>query len=94
MTLREFLETLTSPDMLRIVKDGKSVFVGYLGLLKTEKELLETYGGQQVQRFRAVPEVTHRKWEKLALAPPLRPDETPDYYFKDLQMKLYYQIHI
>ena len=94
MTLRQLLETLTSPDMLRIIKDGKDVFVGYLGLLNAETDLLEQYGGQQVQRFRAVPEIRHRRWGELNLMKPLRPEETPDFRFSDLQMKLYYTIYL
>lgn len=94
MTLQQFLETLTNPDMLRIIKDGKDVFVGYLGIFNAEKELLEQYGGQQVQRIRAVPEIRHKKWKERNLMSPLLPEETPDFSFHDLQMKLYYTIYI
>lgn len=94
MTLRQLLETLTNPDLLRIIKDGEDVFVGYLGILKAEKELFDQYGGQQVQQFRAVPEIKHRRWRELNLMKPLRPEETPDFRFSDLQMKLYYTIYI
>lgn len=45
-------------------------------------------------KFRAVPEITHRKWKELNLMSPLRPDETPDFKFQELQMKLYYTIYI
>ena len=94
MTLRQFLETLTNLDLLRIIKDGEDVFVGYLGILNAEKELLDQYGGQQVQQFRAVPEIKHRRWRELNLMKPLRPEETPDFRFSDLQMKLYYTIYL
>ena len=94
MTLNQLIETLTNPDMLRIIVDGKDVFVGYLGIFRGESELLEKYGGQQVQRVRAVPEIRHKKWKEWNMLSPLLPEETPDYSFHDLQMKLYYTIYI
>lgn len=36
----------------------------------------------------------HRKWKELNLMSPLRPDETPDFRFQELQMKLYYTIYL
>lgn len=99
MTLAEFLETLTSADMLRIFKDNEEIFVGYLALFAPEVghtncELYEQHKNDKVIRFRAVPEITHRKWKELNLISPLKPDETPDFKFQELQMKLYYTIYL
>ena len=97
MTLNQLIETLENPDMLRIIvdeQDVKDVFVGYLGIFHTKRELLEKYGEQKVQRVRAVPEIRHKKWREMNLVQPLLPEETPDFSFADLQMKLYYQIMI
>lgn len=99
MTLAEFLETLTSADMLRIFKDNEEIFVGYLALFAPEVghancELYEQHKNGKVIRFRAVPEITHRKWKELNLMSPLKPDETPDFKFQELQMKLYYTIYL
>ena len=94
MTLQQMCETLENPDMLQIIKDGKVLYTGYLGILIHGKEFFDRYGGQQVKKVRAVPEIRHKRWKELNLERPLRPDETPDFYFKDLQMKLYYRIYI
>lgn len=39
-------------------------------------------------------QITHRKWKELNLMSPLKPDETPDFRFQELQMKLYYTIYL
>lgn len=48
----------------------------------------------EVKKFRAVPEITHRRWKELGLMKPLEPDQTAQYKFSDLQMSLYYTIYI
>ena len=52
------------------------------------------YSGHEVKKFRAVPEITHRRWKELGLLKPLEPDQTAQYKFSDLQMSLYYTIYI
>ena len=48
----------------------------------------------RINRGRAVPEITHRRWKELGLMKPLEPDQTAQYKFSDLQMSLYYTIYI
>ena len=95
-TVDDILQLIDPSDRLRIVKDGKDLFVGYVGAYKldSEKQLQDTFGSCEVKKFRAVPELRHKDWKKRGLASPLKPDETPDYYFADLQSTLYYTIHI
>lgn len=99
MRLEELIDTLESADMLRILKDDKEIFVGYLALFipkvgHRECKEYEQHKDDKVIRFRAVPEITHRRWKELNLMSPLRPDETPDFKFSELQMKLYYTIYL
>ena len=99
MTLEELIDTLESANMLRIFKGDEEIFVGYLALFTPEVghtncKLYEQYKNDKVIRFRAVPEITHRKWKELNLMSPLKPDETPDFRFQELQMKLYYTIYL
>lgn len=100
LEVEEFTDSaLESADMLRIIKGDKEIFVGYLALFAPEVghtncKLYEQYKFDEVVKFRAVPEITHRKWKELNLMSPLRPDETPDFKFQELQMKLYYTIYI
>lgn len=94
MTVGEFLETIENPDRVRIVQQGEDVFVGYLGILRFDTKIFDKIKGETVRKFRAHPEIRHRRWEELNLMRPLEPDETPDYRFSDLEMKLYYTIYI
>lgn len=103
MTLQEFFGVIENSDRIRIIKDGADVFTGYLvGFsplvykVSTEQEraLFEKYKDEQIKKFRAVPEIRHRRWKELNLMKPLEPDETPDFSFSDLQMTLYYTIYL
>ena len=72
MTLADLLNTLESADMLRIIKGGEEMFVGYLALFAQEVghtncTLYEQHKNDTVVKFRAVPEITHRKWKELNL---------------------------
>lgn len=80
-------------------KSKKNVVVGYLAAFKpfADHEISEEYrkySGHEVKKFRAVPEITHRRWKELGLMKPLEPDQTAQYKFSDLQMSLYYTIYI
>lgn len=94
MTVGDFLETIENPDRVRIVQQGEDVFVGFLGVLRLKTEVFDSIRGETVRKFRAIPEIRHRRWKELNLMRPLEPNETPDFAFSDLQMSLYYTIHI
>lgn len=99
MTLEQQLDILENSDMLRIIKDDTEVFVGYLASFapkvgNNRNEIYERYKDDEVKRFRAVPEIRHKRWRELNLMSPLKPEETPDFRFSDLQMKLYYTIYV
>lgn len=100
MTLEEFVKLLENSDRLRILKDEKEVFVGFLALFTMVDRPEETdtmfnqYKGEEVKKFRAIPEIRHKRWKELNLMKPLEPDETPEFSFSDLKMNLYYTIYI
>lgn len=99
MTLEEQVNVLENADMLRIIRDGEEIYTGYLAAFAPrvghhECEEYSKYRLEEVKRFRAVPEITHRRWKGRNLQSPLRPEETPDFRFSDLQMKLYYTIYL
>lgn len=94
MTVGDFLATITNPDRVRIVQQDKDIFAGFLGVFVLETDLFDSVVNEKVIKFRAVPEIRHRRWKELNLMRPLEPDETPDYRFSDLEMKLYYTIYI
>lgn len=91
ITVREFLKTLTGPDRIKIVKDKEILFVGYRA---DGKEIPPECLDAEMKMFRSEPEIRHREWKKRGLMPPLEPEQTPDFSFSDLEMKLYYKICI
>lgn len=94
MTVGDFLATITNPDRVRIVQQDKDIFAGFLGVFVLETDLFDSVVNEKVIKFQAVPEIRHRRWKELNLMRPLEPDETPDYRFSDLEMKLYYTVYI
>lgn len=98
MTLKEGIAVLTNPDRVRIFKDDEEVFLGYRASLiddfgSVDKVMIE-HGQDEVKRFRAIPEITHKKWKERELIPPIQPEELAQYSFSDLQMSLYYTFYI
>lgn len=96
MTVGDLFSKITNSDRLRIVKqdDGKDIFVGFLGVLTLNKDMFNSIAAKEVVEFRANPEIRHKQWKERNLMRPLEPDETPDYCFSDLEMKLYYTIYV
>ena len=94
MILEEFVKLLENSDRMRIVKDEKEGFVGWLAILVMHNEMYEEIRMDAVKKFRAVPEIRHRQWKERNLMKPIEPDETPEFLFSDLQMDLYYTIYL
>lgn len=97
MILKELLEVLSGPDELLIVREAEKeadqeiLYKGYKGLPICNlipPELME----ETVTRFSFYPEIRHREWEKRNLMPPMDPDKTPNFNYKDLQIIIYYKI--
>lgn len=101
--IENFKERQNVPEIARqawgYIEYKAEVYVGYLAAFKpfADHEISEEYrkySGHEVKKFRAVPEITHRRWKELGLLKPLEPDQTAQYKFSDLQMSLYYTIYI
>ena len=88
MKLREFLTVFEQSDRLRIVKNEKDVYTGFLALMAHAGNM------EEGKRFRPTPEIRHKEWQKRGLMAPLQPQETPEYSFSDLQMNLYNTIYL
>lgn len=93
MKLREFLTVFEQSDRLRIVKNEKDVYTGFLALMSHAGNM-EALMDAEVKRFRPTPEIRHKEWQKRGLMAPLQPQETPEYSFSDLQMSLYNTIYL
>ena len=89
MKLGEFLKLINDSAMLRIVKNGADVYVGYLRKLRMlpaqEADELEQ---EAVLTFQAVPEIRSKDWKEKNRASTLMPDEMPEDTFEDRRMTL------
>ena len=98
--LKDIVGLLQNSDRVRIIKDNKDIYVGWLANFVTahgiegEGNLYQQHKDDEVIRLAAVDEIRHKKWKELNLSSPLEPNETPDYSFSDLEMKMYYKIYI
>jgi len=94
VTVKNIMTLLESPDRVRIIKDGREIYNRCFANMKVDEEIIEQIGDAEVKRFRAIPEITHRRYKELGLIAPIKPEDTPDYLFRDLRMCLYYTITI
>lgn len=98
--LKDIVGLLRNCDRVRIIKDNKDIYTGWLANLVTahgigdKGEVYQEHKDDEVKSLEAVDEIKHKKWQELNLSSPLEPSETPDYSFSDLEMKMYYTIHI
>ncbi len=93
MKLEDILKLLSSSDRLRIIKGGETIYIGYLANLERAGSGMLT-GQEEVEKLRVVPELRSKYWKEKGLMPPCEPEELAQYSFSDLEMKLYYDIHI
>lgn len=93
MTAGELIGILDNSQRLQVIEDGKTLFCGWVALLSYD-ENEEHIKAAQVKRFCPHPEINHKQWKEKGLMAPLQPEETPDYYFRDLQLTLYNTIYI
>lgn len=63
MKLREFLTVFEQSDRLRIVKNEKDVYTGFLALMSHAGNM-EALMEAEVKRFRPTPEIRHKEWQK------------------------------
>lgn len=94
MTVKDIMTLLESPDRVRVIKNGEEIYNQYFANMEADKGIVVQIGDAEVKRFRAIPEIRHKRWRELNLMQPLKPEETPSFSFRDLQMKLYYTIYI
>lgn len=94
MTVKDVMTILESPDKVRIFQNDEEIYNEYFANMRAYAELIAQIGDTEVKKFRPVPEIRHRRWKELGLDAPLKPEETPDYSFSDLQLCIYYTIFI
>lgn len=92
MKLQDLFNILANPDRLRIIRNDKDLYVGYLANFKHNES--ELTGTEEVESFRVIPEIRHKQWKEKDLMPPLEPEQLAKYRFSDLEMKLYYTIYL
>lgn len=91
---KDIMPFMQGPDRVRIIEDGKELFIGYWGLTQIGTNLYNKIQDAQIKSIRASIDIKHKDWEKLGLMEPLMPGEHPEYSFSDLTTSLYYNITI
>ncbi len=99
MKLKEFIDLLENPVVIRIIREEtkEQLYMGFLGILRFhigDTDMDENDMECKVKKFKAIPEIRHRRWKEKGLMPPMLPEQSPMYSFRDLQMELYYDIYI
>ena len=84
----------SAEEAIEVIKDGEEIYNQYFANMEVDKDIVAQIGDAEVKRFRAIPEITHRKYKELGLIAPMKPEETPDYSFRDLQLCIYHTITI
>ena len=85
MTVKDIMTLLESPDRVRVIKDGEEIYNQYFANMEVDKDIVAQIGDA---------EITHRKYKERGLIAPMKPEETPDYSFRDLQLCIYHTITI
>lgn len=88
MTVGQIGEITQPSSRALIERDGTVLYTDWF--YKIPEELQK----ETVKEFTIAPEIRHKKWQEMGLDKPLQPEETPDYNFADLEMKLYYRMKI
>lgn len=76
MTVKDIMTLLESPDRVRVIKDGEEIYNQYFANMEVDKDIVAQIGDAEVKRFRAIPEITHRKYKERGLIAPMKPEET------------------
>lgn len=63
MTVKDVMTLLESPDRVRVIKDGEEIYNQYFANMEVDKDIVAQIGDAEVKRFRAIPEITHRKYK-------------------------------
>lgn len=86
--VKDFAAIITPSSRVQIVKEGKTIAPCWACNIPKE------YKEETIKKFSASPEIRHKEWKQRGLMAPMEPEQTADFKFSDLEMKLYYMIHI
>lgn len=95
LKLSEQLKVISGSSRIRIFRDKEVLFVGYKDMLQYHDDATAFLADDpEVVRFRAEIEVNHKEYKERGLIPPMEPQISRLYEFKDLTVFLYYDIYI
>ena len=100
LTLRQLISTLPKEQRICIIRNCEDiVYAGFTAditdpLGSNPINPIEPIMGHYVSKIVTDTEVRHQAWKKKGYEPPLEPEATPDYEFKDLEQKTYLKIYI
>lgn len=96
ITVSDALSLLCNSDRAIIVESteqGQQIVIkGWVADVK--KNANEELLSRKAEALRCICETRHRKWKEKGLIAPIMPEQTPEYSFKDMEVRVYYAIHI
>lgn len=96
ITVQEALNLLHNSDRALIIEQtaqGQQIITkGWVADIKEKEneELLQ----RTAKRLRCICETRRKDWKEKELLPPVMPEQTPQYKFKDMEVRIYYALHI
>ena len=99
LTLRQLISTLPKEQRICVIRNREAVYAGFTADItdpigSNPINPIEPIMGNYVSKIVTDTEVRHKAWKKKGYEPPLEPEVTPDYEFKDLEQKTYLKIYI
>ena len=93
MITRDILDVLAPSDHVIIRQGDNQLYNGYVAST-THEDTTKDLMTARVKKLTFYPEIRHRLYKEKGLMPPMSPEDTPAYNFKDLCLRLYYIIDI
>lgn len=95
VTLKDILLLIGNPYRVRIIEDGRTVYVGWIGTIMAGEHTEDINLDSKVVGLEIATETRHSKWRDLGLMPPPEPELPHEFESDDqLVMWIYYDIKI
>lgn len=93
MKLGSILSLIQGPDLIQIREGDKDIYTGYLGMLKYDSRQEELMR-MKVTGIRMRTDVAARDWKTKKVLAPIFPDDTADYKFQNVELRLFLRIDV
>lgn len=101
MQFFDFMERIHPSSRIRIIRDDELIFQGYQSIFimqmqkgTDEKKVRIAEENPDVEKVKLYTEFASKKWKEKGLIPPLDPEALPEYSFSDLNLSIFFEIHL